>query len=147
MKTQTEILQLINQAFRFVSLLKWTMPRVFYCEACKIFQNSHLPKHLWTTACSKVISLKGLIHLYPKVCGNIKSKKIKISCLPYQQNDFPDTAQKKKFSVKDLFSKCKQILNGKLYFLYSERNPRWLKLSKINSYRQIYSFSAARRFQ
>lgn len=39
--------------------------------------------------------------------------------------------QKKKFSVKDFFSKCKQTRNRKLYFLYSERNLRWLKSAKI----------------
>ena len=27
-----------------------------------------------------------------------------------------DTAQKMKFSIKDFFSKCDQILNGKLHF-------------------------------
>ena len=30
------------------------------------------------------------------------------------------TALKMEFSVKDFFSKCDQILNGKLHFLYSE---------------------------
>ena len=30
-----------------------------------------------------------------------------------------DTAQKMKFSIKDFFSKCDQIFNGKLHFLWS----------------------------
>ena len=33
------------------------------------------------------------------------------------------TAQKMKFSTKDFFGKCDQILNGKLTFLYSGSNP------------------------
>ena len=31
----------------------------------------------------------------------------------------PHTAKKKRFSIKNFFSKCDQILNGKLYFLSS----------------------------
>ena len=37
----------------------------------------------------------------------------------YHQNSRVFTAQKKKFSIKDFFSKCDQILNGKLHFLCS----------------------------
>ena len=33
------------------------------------------------------------------------------------------TAQKMKFSTKDFFGKCDQILNEKLTFLYSGSNP------------------------
>ena len=36
---------------------------------------------------------------------------------------YTDTAQKMKFSVKDFFSNCDQILNGKLHFLCSVRRP------------------------
>ena len=32
---------------------------------------------------------------------------------------YGNTAQNNKFSIKDFFSKCDQILNGKLHFLCS----------------------------
>ena len=32
-----------------------------------------------------------------------------------------NTARKTKFSIKDFFSKCDEILNGKLHFLCSEK--------------------------
>ena len=33
------------------------------------------------------------------------------------------TAQTMTFSIKDFFSKCDQILNGKVHFLCSDNNP------------------------
>ena len=61
------------------------------------------------------------------------------------------TAQKMKFSIKDFFGKCDQILNGKFHFLCSEKlsqeslnDRRWLRqipyLYKIISAKTISLF-------
>ena len=38
----------------------------------------------------------------------------------FKKDDQTLTAQKTKFSIKDFFSKCDQILNGKLHFMCSD---------------------------
>ena len=53
---------------------------------------------------------------------NLKTKKfLQLSALFQRQNTH---YTKNKFSIRDFFSKCEEILNGKLHFLCSEHDLR-----------------------
>ena len=97
---------------------KETLAQVFSCKFCEIFKNTFLTEHLQLTA-----SEANALFFYSLECRYRKDHFCKIN-----------TAQKMKFSINDLFSKCDQIrrcglvtsaeeiLNGKLHFLCSVRS-------------------------
>ena len=74
----------------------------------------------------KIINLPLGIHVGggPKFAFHKKSEK-------YSEPTDCYTTQKIKFSIKDFFSKCDQILNGKLHFLCSVNRIREFALRRF----------------
>ena len=73
--------------------LKFYFPKLYFCPTKFVITNK-IPE----LSC---VSLAGLL---------VNSRKCKKICT------------KKTFSIEDFFSKCKEILNGKLHFLCKEKN-------------------------
>ena len=112
--------QSLPEACNFMK--KETLPQVLSCEFCEISKNTFFcrtPLVAASEVCSLTLLLTGLKLVTDGSDFSIVSN-ILLQTL---------TVQKKKFSIKDLFSKCDQIctfteeiLNGKLHFLSSHFN-------------------------